>query len=280
MRGYKKIILFCVGWVLFGALVYHIGVDNIAASVKNASVLYICGGLCVFACAQIVRGLKWSCLLSQYISIVGGVKLYFVTASYSIFSPLRVADFFVSFLLRENGIDVHTKECGKKIFAEKVIDFSVVVFFATCGAAFLCHSSVPIIFVVCSVCLLLFFFWKKISTWTSRIGISRQKVAVLFLLSFTAFVLEIVSGFLLIASVYHAVFWLYFFMKPLSILIGIITMIPAGLGVESYSIIQLLALFGENSVTLSSGIIIARIVTTFFIIIVGHGIFLCNKKIA
>lgn len=282
MKKFKKITLIVVGWILFGALILSVGVENIIQVLGEAHESFLLLGAFIFLCAQIVRGIKWSILFSEHISIVEGIKLYMVNTSYSIFSPLRLADFSAPFLLRENDIDIDFWSGGRMILLDKIIDFFVVLFFVSIGSFFIAGSFVwACLIFIGTIALSVSYYLFKVTLKKIRksMNILGRRIILVTSLSSLAFVMEIVSGYFLISSVYDISFLMYSFLKPVSILIGILSLVPSGIGIESYSIIHLFSFVGEKSLNLSSGVIFAKILTIFVTVIMGQCILIFSRII-
>ena len=105
------------------------------------------------------------------------------------------------------------------------------------------------------------------------------EIILLISLSFVAFGLELYGGFVLIDAFVSISFSDYATIKPVAILFGFATLIPGGLGAESYALIELFNWRGVVTPALEATIITVKIITMSMILLCGQVVFIFNNKL-
>lgn len=293
--GYLRLLM-VLGWGLFIWLFFSVGFANFFKSLAEAIHLQLIMGLLLFIGAQFLRGLKWRMFFDEKLSNFEGIRLYLSNLSYSIFSPLRTADFLLMrYLKKEFGISY--KRSGFLILLDKIMDASIIGSIAAVGLGYFLykHDLVGQIdnrdvygFIAVGILLVLAsYFIVRLARFQRVIGAARKflkegqrikKILLIYILSVASLVAEISAGYIIIDSVFHLAYKIYFLTKPISMAIGMLSMVPSGIGIESYSIIQLLSSYGYWGIKLEAAILFARVLTMGTVVLLGQLFFYFGRK--
>jgi len=264
------------GWGLLVFLIIQYDLKTLVYRSLQVNGLQIFAGITLLIIAQGIRSLKWSVLFGEYMSRAMASKLYFSMISYAIFSPLRMADLTIAPILRKQW-NINYKRSFTLLFFEKVGDMLVLCIFTVPATILFINTIVEprvtyeILLATGAVflgaCIIfLTFFNKKVCSTIQMSFLSKKKISFLIFFSFLALTTELLAGYILVHAFYRIDILNYFLLKPISIIIGVFSFVPGGMGVESYSLIELFSLIGLDDKLLAIGIINVRLISIISII--------------
>lgn len=280
MPFHYKLLLVMIGWTLLSIIAYQAGLDAFTSTLKQVHFTQAIAGLCIILFSLFVRGLRWGVIFGHSCGWAKALCFYFANLSYVIFTPLRSGDFFLVPLLKR-GWNIPYQESTSKLFIEKVIDFSVI---ALCSLPLILLQDI----IGFSALALLIFILLGVGMTLLRAPLLKilkqllilqpSQIFILFLLALIAFGLEILGGYVLIDAFFDLKLLDYALIKPAAILFGIITLVPGGVGIESYTLLELFEWRGVDNPQFNATIVSVKMITLSIIVLLGQIVLLLGKN--
>lgn len=286
---------------LIAALFIFTDTKKVIETISKLSVLNIVFLLALVTFLIVLRAYRWKLLLAA-----GGMKVstreifapYAAGLAVSVMTPGKVGDVFRCFLIDQNRMKL-ANSLGS-VMTERLQDFILLLLLSGYGIFTMKKLDVvPIIAtaVLISLLVLIFasrrfartIFWFSFSAasrirkipekhmdslktfyYTVRRSATRPEFYVSAVLTTVIWGLEferisIISKFLGTQIPFSSVVSIY----PAAIVVGVITMIPGGLGSTDFSVFALMSLLGYPAFFLSALIVVDRFVSFWYVILVG-----------
>lgn len=296
--------LLLLSLVVFAALFLSSNPAEIAARVAHADARYVAAGLAVSTLSLLLRVLKWNVLLPG-ISFRSLFPVQILGMTVSNFTPGKLAEPVKAMLLKaKEGVPVSSSM--PSIIWERIIDVAVLLLFAsflvfTVSAEIRTAAIVSValfaIAIVAGVALIrsrrvgtrLFAMARKLPLMNRisdefvhsfyRERIRAPHIAQCLVVTLAVWVLDAVTVYCALASVGYPVSPVALAgMMALSTLIGVASFLPGGIGSSEFVFLVLLGGVGVPQAAAFSGILIMRVLTLWYGVLVGYLSFLHLRK--
>ncbi len=294
-------ITFVGAIALMAALFYFTDTKKVMETISKLSMLNLAFLLALVVFLILMRAYRWKLLLAA-----GGMKVstreifapYAAGLAVSVMTPGKVGDVFRCFLIDRKRMKL-ANSLGS-VMTERLQDFVLLLLLSGYGMFSMKKlDAAPIIAtaVLISLLVLIFasrrfarkVFWFSFSTasrirkihekhvdsmrtfyYTVRRSATRPEFYVSAVLTALIWGLEferisLISRFLGMQIPFSSIVAIY----PAAIVVGVITMIPGGLGSTDFSVFALLSLLGYPAYFLSALIVVDRFVSFWYVIMIG-----------
>lgn len=294
-------ITFAGAIALMAALFFFTDTKKVTETISKLSMLNLAFLLALVAFLILLRAYRWKLLLAA-----GGMKVstreifapYAAGLTVSVMTPGKVGDVFRCFLIDRNKMKL-ANSLGS-VMTERLQDFILLLLLSGYGISTMKKlDAAPIIAtaVLISLLVLIFasrrfarrVFWFSFSTasrirkihekhvdsmktfyYTVRRSATRPEFYASAVLTALIWGLEferisLISKFLGMQIPFSSVVSIY----PAAIVVGVITMIPGGLGSTDFSVFALLSMLGYPAYFLSALIVVDRFVSFWYVIMIG-----------
>lgn len=294
-------ITFVGAIALMAALFFFTDTKKVMETISRLSILNLAFLLALVAFLILLRAYRWKLLLAA-----GGMNVstreifapYAAGLAVSVMTPGKVGDVFRCFLIDRKRMKL-ANSLGS-VMTERLQDFILLLLLSGYGIFSMKKlDAAPIIATAALISLLVLIFasrrfarkvfWFSFST-ASRIrkihekhvdsmktfyyAVRRSATRPEFYVSavLTAFIwsleferISLISKFLGMQIPFSSIVSIY----PAAIVVGVITMIPGGLGSADFSVFALLSLLGYPAYFLSALIVVDRFVSFWYVILIG-----------
>jgi len=288
-----RLILFCAGLVILGYFIAKSGIlENYQILFSVSIPLYLLAFSSTLAIV-FLRIYRWKYLCSLYGTIITWKEASMVIVSslfYANITPGKIGDIYKAFFMQK-GYGMSLADGISMIFYERFFEL-MILFFAACGIAFIQLKGITVIMlevIAIILALLLLFYFKidlilhtirRLSVWIpafQRISLNLQirkipfsqmvgvLVITIFSLGFDFLQIWIVAlafGYLL----NPIVLTIYF---SLSILAGLVSQIPLGVGVTEGSMSYFLNGMGVAPADSLAIVLSSRLISMYFVMALG-----------
>ena len=295
-----------VAVLVFGIVVYSLmfGFGDInGIDWSNFNLLSLPVIILLVSFGYFLRFLRWKYYLSSLgIFLEDKFSLLIFLSGFTMsITPSKIGEFIKCYLLKDKA-GVSNAKTMPIVIAERFNDVLSMIFLSLLGAVYFLHDSFFIFLILAFIVLffvlvrfektfnLLFVVLSKVPGF-NKISLSMKELHVVFrnlfslkstfvsfILGTTAWLLEGLSFYLILLSFgFKVPLLLAIFVFALSSLIGVVSLLPGGLGATEASMIGLLLSYIPLSVASASTLII-RVLTLWYSVLVGFLAYLLLRK--
>lgn len=278
--------------------------DSVLESIKNFK-WYIFAALLFASCLIfLTRFLKWDYYLNLLEIRISKKSSFavFMSSLVMLATPGALGELFKSYFLKKITGEPISKT-APIIFAERITDLISITLIALIGSFFFDFGKIAMIFLVLFFILLIIFISNKnislkflsilsrikfLKKYLSKITVAYESFHLMLkgkplfymlIISTVSWIIECFSFYVVLSNLeINMSFFPAVFIYALGMIMGSITMLPAGVGVTDGSIIFLLAEEGFSKNSAIAAAFIIRVVTLWFAVALGaFSIFYYNK---
>ena len=288
-----RLVLFCAGLLILGYFIARSGIlENYQVLLSVSIPLYLLAISCTLA-VILFRIYRWKYLCREYGTIISWREASIVSISslfYANITPGKIGDIYKAYFMQK-GHGMCLADGISMIFYERFFEL-VILFFAACAIAFIQLNGITVIMLeaIAIILVLLLVFFHKIDLilhmlkrLSGRIPALRRissdiqirkipfprivgvLVITIFSLGFDFLQIWIVAlafGYLLNPIVLTIFF-------SLSILAGLVSQIPLGVGVTEGSMSYFLTTMGVASTDSLAIVLSSRLISMYFVMVLG-----------
>lgn len=296
IRSKKTTILFILGFLIFVGFLFWSDLPQTKEVFKQFQPIYFLPILALSLVNYFLRFLKWQVyLITLGLRIERGISLaiFFSGLAFSI-TPAKLGEVFKSHLLKKR-YQIPISQTAPIVVIDRLTDFISVLFLAGLGIMVFKYGLIVFIFCLLIIGLLLVFlssrkiadlflnFFSRFryvsslipyfkTAWKSSILMTKSRPLILTtIISFFAWSAEC-FGFWLVfrgLGIYSVSLLSAFFVYAFSTLLGAISMVPGGLGVQEAFMAGLLTTLSQNKAQATAATLIIRACTLWFAVLLG-----------
>jgi glycosyltransferase 2 family protein len=301
----KSLLSLIFAFILIFYLLKKIDIPTTVQIMKTVQWQYYLLAFALFYLSILIRGIRWKILLNSVgltMKIKDSTEILFLSWFVNVLVPAKLGDFYRSHLINRN-YDFSTMKSFGTIFAERSIDFILLVILFFSSGAIVFRDKVPDVFInliVFGIFLLvalviIFMIINKYSNFIVKIlpnmlkgfydrfiiGMkgSFQRMPLLISMTSMIWLLEILRFYFVVVSVnIELSFLLAVFIALASSLLTTLPITPAGLGAVELAVVGILVIFNMDTNTAASVAILDRIISFWSIIPLGFLVFVVSAK--
>jgi len=287
------VLLLTAGIFIFYYLISRVGIIAIKDSLRNAEVSFIACGLVAALFAMIVRAYKWSIALTASMGpdlrFLPTLLIYFLNSMICYFTPMRGGDLLAPAFFYKFSRLRYTKGFSV-IIVDRMIEFIVMCLFMTIAGlvfwvgyevmiydlrfeilgAILIFSAVLILVIVrmnqTNLKLLDFlrnkkslqWFASSIASFQHECGLLKSKLKIMVFLTVIAWIIDSIMFYFLLKALVPIRYYEAAMVEFISAGIGVISLIPGGIGTSELSVVFLLKKLGYDPVLATTACVVMR----------------------
>jgi uncharacterized protein (TIRG00374 family) len=292
-RQLFRLILLSAGLIILGYFIAESGIlENYQILLSVNIPLYLLA-ICSTLAVIFFRIVRWKYLCSQYETLISWKEAAIVSVSslfYANITPGKIGDIYKAYYMQK-GHGMCIADGVSMIFYERFFEL-MILFFAACAIVFIQLRGITVIMleVIAIILVLLLLFYYKIDFILKIIGMLSSWIPAFKKISFDIQVKKIpfskIAGVLVI-TIFSLGFdflqiWIValafgYVLNPivmtifysLSILAGLVSQIPLGVGVTEGSMSYFLTLMGVASTDSIAIVLSSRLISMYFVMVLG-----------
>jgi uncharacterized protein (TIRG00374 family) len=303
-----KIALFILGIIFLFLLVRKAGIKEILRAVEGARIELIILGLVFYLALVLIRAFKWFFIAKKFkpdLKYKKFLPFYLINYILGNISPLKSGETITPFIFKKylnipfgQGLSVVFLDRLLELIIFSLFFLSAVIYIIMSGilnhASFISIiiASAVLIFLISAVIAIIkrqsyafkiisylkrisvtkktaLFLEKELDVFYSSLKLLEKSYKKLILLTIFSWCLELLSFYFVFSSVIALPFFKVASSQIMSIAAAFVTFIPAGIGIGEIGTIYILKLFGFSVALTTAGVLLARVILTGTLALLG-----------